>query len=59
MAKPAPEIYRYLFDTFHLAPSECFFIDDTEANILAGRELGMDGIVFTGDVEAVKKAVGF
>lgn len=59
MAKPAPEIYRYLFDTFHLTPSECFFIDDTEANILAGRELGMEGIVFTGDVEAVKKAVGF
>ena len=59
MAKPDPEIYRHLFAAFHLEPEDCFFIDDTEKNILAGRALGMDGIVFTQDIDAVKKAVGF
>lgn len=59
MEKPEPEIYQYLFDTFRLVPEECFFIDDRKDNIQAGRALGMDGIVFTGDVEAVKKAIGF
>ena len=58
MAKPEPEIYRYLFETFRLDPSECFFIDDLERNIEAGRKLGMDGIVFTGDMDKVKEAIG-
>lgn len=59
MAKPEEEIYRYLFDTFGLKPEDSFFIDDLKENIEAGRRLGMDGIVFTGDIEAVKQAVGF
>ena len=59
MAKPDPEIYRYLFESCHLNPNECFFIDDLEANINAGRALGMDGLVFTGDIEKVKDAIGF
>lgn len=46
MLKPKHEIYHYLFDTFHLVPEECLFLDDKKENILAGKELGMDGIVF-------------
>lgn len=57
MAKPDPEIYLHLFRTFDLNPQDCFFIDDLGANIEAGRKLGMDGIIFTGDIEEVKKAV--
>lgn len=59
MAKPEPEIYKYLFETYGLEPKECFFLDDKPANIEAGRELGMDGIVYTGDVDAVKEKIGF
>ncbi len=59
MAKPEPGIYRYLFDTFGIAPEDCFFIDDLEENIAAGQALGMDGILFTGDIEAVKRAIEF
>lgn len=55
--KPEPDIYRYLFDTYSLKPSECFFIDDCVENIIAARSLGMDGIIFTGDTEAVKAAI--
>lgn len=57
--KPAPDIYQYLFDTYNLKPEECFFLDDKEENIRAGQALGMDGIVFTGDIEAVKRAIAF
>lgn len=54
-AKPDPAIYRYLFETFSLDPKECFFIDDLEKNINAARSLGMDGIVFNGNIDDVKK----
>lgn len=59
ISKPKPEIYQYLFDTYHLSPEECFFIDDRKDNIQTGKSLGMDGIIFTGDIEAVKKAIDF
>lgn len=59
LAKPDPAIYRYLFDTYQLKPEECFFLDDLDENIAAGQVLGMNGIVFTGDIPAVKKAIGF
>lgn len=59
MAKPDPAIYRYLFETFSLDPKECFFIDDLEKNINSARSLGMDGIVFNGNIDDVKKAIGF
>ena len=42
-----------------LDPKECFFIDDLEKNINAARSLGMDGIVFNGNIDDVKKAIGF
>ena len=58
LAKPDPDIYLYLFRTYGLKPQDCFFIDDLEANIETGRKLGMDGIVFTGDTEAVRQCVG-
>lgn len=57
--KPKPEIYHCLFDTFHLNPADCFFLDDRPENIDAARKLGMNGIVYTGDVDAVKRAIEF
>ena len=59
MAKPDPEIYEYLFETYKLKPEECFFIDDLSANIETAKKLVMDGIVFTGNIDEVKAAVGF
>lgn len=58
MAKPELRIYQHLFNTYHLCPGECLFIDDRADNIAAGESLGMDGIVFTGDMEAVYKKIG-
>ena len=59
LAKPDPAIYRYLFDTYQLKTEECFFLDDLAENIAAGQALGMNGIVFTGDIQTVKDAIGF
>lgn len=58
-AKPDAKIYQILFERFDLRPEESFFIDDNVDNMCAARSLGMDGIVFTGDIAAVKKAVSF
>ena len=54
--KPEERIYRILFDTYQLKPEECFFIDDSEANVKAGRALSMPGHVYTGDKAALMKA---
>lgn len=56
-AKPSPDMYRYLFRTYGLDPADCFFIDDLRENVEAGKRLGMDGIVFTGDIEEIKKRI--
>lgn len=44
--KPHPEIYRIFFKKFGVDPAECLFVDDVPANIQAGKDQGMDGIVF-------------
>ena len=59
MAKPGHDIYYHLFNKYDLLPSECFFIDDTVENVIASKELGMESILFTGDIEAVKRAIEF
>ena len=43
--KPHPVIYQHLLTTYALTPEECLFIDDREDNIVAGKALGIDGIV--------------
>ncbi len=44
--KPSIKLYQILFDKYNLNPEECFFIDDKEENINAGKFLGMNGCVF-------------
>ncbi len=46
LMKPDKEIFERLFEKFSLNASECFFIDDTKENVIAGRECGMSGFVF-------------
>jgi HAD superfamily hydrolase (TIGR01509 family) len=45
-AKPAPDIYHALLKTYNLKPEACLFLDDKEENIVAGRNVGIEGIVF-------------
>lgn len=55
--KPQKEMYRALFDRFHLRPQECFFIDDSEVNIEGARDCGMDGYCFDGNQAALRKVL--
>ena len=46
LIKPEKEIYEVLFREFSLVPEECFFIDDSPANIETAKNLGMHGHCF-------------
>ena len=59
MAKPDLDIYEYFFKHFNLNPEECFFIDDLPQNIEGAKNAGMNGIVFTGNIDEVKKQIEF
>ena len=52
--KPDPRLYRVLFERYALDPGACLFVDDVAKNVAAARELGMDGVVFTGP-EALRR----
>ena len=57
LLKPDPEIYRRLFSRFGLPPEECFFVDDSQANIEAARWCGMKGCLYRGDAGEVRGAL--
>jgi len=42
LRKPDNEIFEYVLDNHQLKPQECYFIDDTEENILTARNMGFD-----------------
>jgi putative hydrolase of the HAD superfamily len=44
IAKPDERIYRLTADRLGLPVQECLFIDDTEPNVRAAREVGMEAI---------------
>ena len=44
--KPDKELYLTLFRKFNLVPEECFFIDDSAANVEASEKLGMKAHCF-------------
>lgn len=49
LSKPEHEIFRTFYSHFQLNPAECYFIDDSAANILAAEETGMKGYHFKKD----------
>lgn len=48
MRKPEPRIFRHALDVIGLAPHQCVFIDDIEANVAAARRLGIVGLHHAG-----------
>ena len=49
IAKPEPAIYRLAAERLALPIEACVFVDDSEPNVLAAIELGMQGVVFRVD----------
>ena len=46
MMKPNEDIYLQLFKKYGLNPEECFFVDDSEKNVMTAKSLGMQGHIF-------------
>lgn len=55
--KPQKEIFDILLREYGLKPEECFFVDDSNANVEGARYIGMDGYVFTGSVSRLRRAL--
>ena len=55
LVKPMPEIFEKFFETFSLKREECFFIDDSPANIEASLYVGMPGAVFHNDIRRLRR----
>ncbi|GIH22109.1 hypothetical protein Aph01nite_04190 [Acrocarpospora phusangensis] len=47
MRKPEPRIFHHALDLIALAPAQCVFIDDIQANITAAEALGIQGLHHT------------
>jgi HAD superfamily hydrolase (TIGR01509 family) len=50
-----PAIYETFLAKFSLQAEECVFIDDLPGNIAGGMTVGMQGLVFRGDVNALRE----
>lgn len=57
LLKPSHEIYERLYQKFDLEPGQCWFIDDSPANVEGALVTGMGGTVFHGDVAALRRAL--
>jgi putative hydrolase of the HAD superfamily len=54
MRKPEREIYELTLERLgEVAPPECVFIDDTDVNCDAARELGMSAVNFKSNEQAI------
>ena len=47
LIKPGKEIFNVLFNEFSLRAEECFFIDDSPANVTTAKEIGMTAHCFS------------
>lgn len=57
MLKPELVIFQTFYQHFQLNPSECYFVDDNNANIEAAKMTGMSGFIYRGDVEKCRIAM--
>jgi epoxide hydrolase-like predicted phosphatase len=61
LRKPGHAIYELTASKIGLTPGDCLFVDDTEANLPAARELGMGTLLFTGaddEVTVIGRLIG-
>jgi len=62
MRKPEPRIFFHAAELLGLAPQECVFIDDIEANITAAEQIGFTGVLHNAaehTAERVAELLGF
>lgn len=52
MRKPNPSIYHHTLSLLSVEPENSVFLDDFEGNVVAARNLGINGIVVGPDIDA-------
>ncbi len=57
LLKPQHELYEVLLERFGLDPAECFFLDDSSANVDAAIVLALQAAVFDGDMKRLRRAM--
>ena len=57
VAKPDPAIFRDALDRIGARPEETLLIDDTASHLAAARQLGLQTVHFTGDVDGLRAFV--
>ena len=55
--KPDDQAYLGPCSTLGVEPGECLFVDDREPNLRAAAALGLDVLLFDGDVAALRRAL--
>ena len=58
LLKPQAEIFRTLLGRFQLEAGESVFVDDLPANCEGAIHVGMQAIIFRGDVKLLRKELG-
>ncbi len=59
MVKPDIRIFEHILNKYSLEPSECIFVDDAECNIKGCEAVGIKGYLFDGDVNKLRKYLGY
>ena len=57
LLKPQHEIFEAMLREFSLRAEECFFVDDSVANVEGAYCAGIAGAVFDGDVPRLRQAL--
>lgn len=55
LLKPQHEIFEMLLKRFDLKAEECFFVDDSPANVEGAQRADLNAVVFYGDVPRLRK----
>ncbi len=56
--KPDPAIFSHLLRQYSLDAKDCIFIDDSPLNVNGARAVGIEAILFSGDADEVRRALG-
>ena len=59
IVKPSAEIFEHLLCKYDLKAEECLFIDDSQKNINGAMAAGINGYLFDGDAQKLRKYTGY
>lgn len=55
--KPNLDIFEDFLKEYHLQANVCFFVDDLKENVESAKKVGMQGLVYQGNVQELKQLI--